>query len=287
MGVDVRVPATVANLGPGFDCLGVAIGAHLELRVSLGDRVEIVGGDPSIAIEDDLTHRAFLAAYAAVGQEAPAVRIEVLGSYPQGRGLGASAAAIIGGLVAARAAGDLDVTDSALARLAIRMEGHADNVLPALFGGLVLASGDGWIRFTPVPGVLPFLLVAPDRFVTAESRRVLPAEVPRADAVANAAATATLVAVLSGIEAPAALMMGTADRIHEPYRLPLLPETLDLHQGLRANGVAAALSGAGPSVVCLAAADAIDDAVQLARSLLPNGWEVIVPGWDLRGAQVR
>ncbi len=179
------------------------------------------------------------------------------------------------------------MADSELARLAIRIEGHADNVLPAMFGGLVLASGDGWIRFTPAPGVLPFILVAPGRFVTAESRRVLPAEVPRADAIANAAAAATLVAVLSGTEAPAALMMATADRIHEPYRLPLLPETLDLHQGLRAKGVAAALSGAGPSVVCLSASGAIEDEAALARTLLPAGWEVVVPGWDLHGAQVR
>jgi homoserine kinase len=287
MGVDVRVPATVANLGPGFDCLGVAVGVHLELNISLADKVEIVGGDPSISVEDDLTHRAFVSAFAAVGEEAPPVRIEVLGAFPQGRGLGASAAAIVGGLVGARAAGDLEVTDSELARLAIRMEGHADNVLPAMFGGLVLASADGWIRFTPASGVLPFVLVAPGRFVTAEARRALPAEVPRADAVANAAATATLVAVLSGLEPPAALMMATADRIHEPYRLPLLPETLDLHQGLRAQGVAAALSGAGPSVVCLSASGAIEDAVAVARTLLPEGWEVMVPGWDLQGAQVR
>jgi homoserine kinase len=287
MGVDVRVPATVANLGPGFDCLGVAVGVHLELSFSLADKVEIVGGDPSIPVEDDLTHRAFVSAYAAVGEEAPPVRIEVLGAYPQGRGLGASAAAIVGGLVGARAAGDLDVADSALARLAIRIEGHADNVLPAMFGGVVLASADGWIRLTPAPGVLPFVLVAPGRFVTAEARRALPAEVPRADAVANAAATAALVAVLSGLEPPAALMMATADRIHEPYRLPLLPETLDLHQELRAKGIAAALSGAGPSVVCLSASDAIEDAVALARTLLPAGWEVMVPGWDLHGAQVR
>jgi homoserine kinase len=215
------------------------------------------------------------------------VRIEVVGSYPQARGLGASAAAIVAGLVGARAAGELDLADAELARLAIRIEGHADNVLPALFGGVVVASSDGWIRFAPDPGVVPFILVAPDRFVTAESRRVLPAEVPRADAVANAAATAALVAVLSGLEPAAALMMATADRIHEPYRLPLLPETLDLHQGLRSKGVAAALSGAGPSVVCLSAAEDLEDAVGLARTLLPSGWEILVPGWDLDGAQVR
>lgn len=287
MGVDVRVPATVANLGPGFDCLGVAVGTHLELRISRAERVEITGGDPTIAIEDDLTHRAFVSAFAAAGRQAPPVRIEIVASYPQGRGLGASAAAIVAGLVGARAAGDLDLPDGELARLAIRIEGHADNVLPALFGGLVLASGDGWIRVVPDAGVLPLLLVARDRFVTAESRRVLPSEVPRADAVANAAATAALVAVLSGVEAPDALLMATADRIHEPYRLPLLPETLDLHQGLRARGIAAALSGAGPSVVCLVPAGRLDAATEIVESLLPAGWEVLAPGWDLAGAQVR
>jgi len=287
VGLDVKVPATAANLGPGFDCLGVALGTHLELRVSRSEKVEITGGDPSIALGDDLTHRAFVAAYSAVDQEAPAVHIEVVTTYPQGRGLGASAAAIVAGLVAARAAGDLELPDSELARLAIRIEGHADNVLPALFGGLLVASRDGWIRIIPDPGVLPMVLVARERFNTSESRRVLPAEVPRADAVANAAATAALVAVLSGLEPPAALMMATADRIHEPYRLPLLPETLGLHQALRAAGVAAALSGAGPSVVCLAASDSLGDAVDLARTLLPAGWEILTPGWDLHGAQVR
>src|SRR5258705_18029 len=181
MGIDVRVPATVANLGPGFDCLGVAVGLHLELRITHADKAETVGGDPSIPVEDDLTHRAFVSAYAAVGEQAPPVRIEGLGAYPPGRGLGASAPAIVAGRVGAAAA----------------------------------------------------------------------------------------------------LMMATGDRLREPYRLPLLPETLDLHQGLRAKGVAAALSGAGPSVVCLSASDAIEDEVALARTLLAPGWEVIVPGWDL------
>jgi homoserine kinase len=111
--------------------------------------------------------------------------------------------------------------------------------------------------------------------------------VPRADAVANAAATAALVLVLAGLEPADALLMATTDRIHEPYRLPLLPETLDLHQGLRAKGIAAALAGAGPSVVALVPAGALNEAVELARGLAPAGWNLLVPGWDLRGAQVR
>ena len=287
MGIDVRVPATVANLGPGFDCLGVAVGLHLQVSITKSAQPEVVGGDPAIDLADDLTHRAFVSAFAAVGRPAPPVRIEVVAAYPQGRGLGASAAAIVAGLVGARAAGELELSDPDLAELAVRIEGHADNVLPALFGGLVLASGGGWLRIAPHAGIAPLVLVSREGFATTESRRVLPAEVPRADAVANAAATAALLAVLSGLEPAAALMMATADRLHEPYRLPLLPETADVHRGMRAQGVAAALSGAGPSVVCLAPAEALEAATAIARSLLPPGWQALTPGWDVQGAQVR
>lgn len=243
------------------------------------------GGDPAIAVGDDLTHRAFSEAYAAAGEPAPPVRIDVLAAYPPGRGLGASASAIVAGLVAARTMGDLNLPDSELARLAVRIEGHADNVLPALFGGLVLASKDGWLRFTPTPEIAPIICVARDPFATTDARRALPAEVALADAVANAAATAALVALLIGAESPEMLMMATVDRLHEPYRLPLMPESLALYRDLREEGIAAALSGAGPSVVALVAADRLEGAVESARRHAPEGWHVIAPGWDLRGAQ--
>lgn len=283
----VTVPATVANLGPGFDCLGVAVGTHLELAVARSERPEIAGGDPAIELEENLTYRAYRGAFAATGQPAPPVRIEVVASYPPARGLGASASAIVAGLVAARAIGGLDLPDHELAHLAVRLEGHADNVLPALFGGLVLASTDGWLRFTPTPSVAPLLCVARDPFRTADARRALPDQVARADAVANAAATAALVAVLTGTESPEMLMMATLDRLHEPYRLPLMPETLALYRDLRRDGIAAALSGAGPSIVALVDAGEVDGAVSIAQSHIPAGWHVLAPGWDLLGAQVR
>src|SRR2546423_15246177 len=117
MGVDVRVPATVANLGPGFDCLGVAVGLHLELRLSRAEKAETVGGDPSIPVENDLSHRAFVSAYAADGDEAPPARIEALRAYPHGRGLAARAPAILAGVVGALDPGDLHVAHSEQARL--------------------------------------------------------------------------------------------------------------------------------------------------------------------------
>lgn len=287
MDVEVRVPATVANMGPGFDCLGAAIGAHLRVRVSASEAPEVVGVGPPHPLPGNLTHRAFGAAFDAAGRETPPVRVEVLQTYPSARGMGASASAIVAGLVAARQVGDLELSDAELARLAIRTEGHADNVLPAMFGGVVLCAREGWMRIDPSAAISPLVCVAPKPFRTAEARRVLPAEVPRADAVGNAAAVAALVAVLTGVEPPEALMAATEDRLHEPYRLPLMPETQGLHASLRAKGVAAALAGAGPSIVCLVPAADIAESAAVARDLAPPGWDVLAPGWDTGGAQVR
>lgn len=287
MDIEVRVPATVANLGPGFDCLGVALATYLHLRAARSAVPEIAGKGRLRPPSENLTYQAFVVAFSAAGEEAPPMRFEALELYPSGRGMGASASAIVAGLVIARQVGDLKLSDADIARLAVRIEGHADNVLPALFGGLVLASREGWMRLEPAPTIAPVILVSGKALKTTEARAVLPAEVPRADAVANAAATAALVAVVTGQEDPAALLMATADRLHERYRLPLMPETLDLHQALRAEGIAAALAGAGPSLVCLVEAERVEESVGLARELAPEGWQVLTPGWELVGAQVR
>lgn len=287
--IAVRVPATTANLGPGFDCLGAALGLYLELAFEEAEAAQTVAEDPSFVagpVADDLTHRAFVGAFAAAGKPAPPVRVTVRRAYPAGRGLGASASAIVGGLVGARALGGLGLSDDELAGLAVRIEGHADNVLPALFGGLVLASaGLGWQRFAPAPAVRPIVLVAREAFATKVARLVLPDAVPRGDALANVAACAALVAVLAGLQPAGDLMAATEDRLHEPYRLPLMAETQVLHAGLRAAGVPAALSGAGPSVLVLVDAAAAGAAREVARGLLPPGWAMVDPGWDLGGAR--
>lgn len=287
MDFEVRVPATVANLGPGFDCLGVAVGVHLRLRIVPSEDFEVTGVGKIRHGDENLTQRSYLAAFEETGAKAVPVRFEYLEVYPSGRGLGASASAIVAGLVAARYAGDLDFDDAELVGLASRIEGHSDNVLPALFGGLVLSAHHGWSRFEPSPAIAPLLLVARDSFKTSEARRVLPADVPRADAVLNAAAVAMLVSAVTGGESPASLMPATEDRLHEPYRLPLMPETLDLHRTLRAEGIATALAGAGPSLICLTPSDRRVEVEALARKIAPAGWEVMSPPWDLSGAEIR
>jgi homoserine kinase len=285
--IEVKVPATVANVGPGFDCVGVALGVYLRLRISASDKIEVVGSQAERGFEDNLTLNAFGRAYEAVGETPPPIKVEEIEVYPSARGMGASASAIVAGLVAAKEFGGLELHDSELAKLAVAIEGHADNVLPAMFGGLVVNAEGGWLRLEPSEGLAPVIVIAPKKFRTEESRKILPAEVPREDAIANASATAALVLTLRGAHPPEALMASTEDRLHEPYRLPLMPDTLDLHRSLRDEGIAAALAGSGPSVICIVESDQLDERVKAIRKIADESWEVISPGWDTFGAQVR
>lgn len=282
----VSVPASSANLGPGFDCLGVALGVYLEVRFTPSHVSEITGRGRQRSVKDSLIFRSYQAAFRAAEAEPADVKIEVLQSYPSAKGMGASASAIVAGLVGARALGGLDLSTEALAELAVEIEGHADNVLPALLGGLVLTVGDGWSRLAPSEKVAPLVLVAASGYKTEEARKVVPRTIAVEDAVANTSAAAALVLILSGHSDPSGLMDATADRIHEPFRLPLMPESHDLHLSLRARGIATALSGAGPSLICLVPSEQIQDAAQTAQDLLPQGWALLRPGWDLRGARV-
>lgn len=287
MDVEVRVPATSANLGPGFDCLGVALGIYLRIRFTSAPRSEIAGVGRHHPLDRNLTYRSFVAAYEQAGKRAPAVRLETLEDYPSARGLGASASAIVAGLTAARWIGQLDLSDEALAEMATDIEGHPDNVLPALVGGLVLSLSTGWLRLEPTTAISPLLLVAREKFKTGKARRVLPPEVSREDAVAAASSASALVAVLAGHAGAEWLMAGTEDRLHEPYRLPLMPETMTLRQELRQAGVATALSGAGPSLISLVESRDKDRATEVMSTLMPQGWTLLSPGWDLEGAKVR
>ncbi|HEX2053575.1 MAG TPA: homoserine kinase [Actinomycetota bacterium] len=283
---EVRVPATAANLGPGFDVLGVALGSYLTIRFSEAERSTIAGKGRLHPIPDNLTYRAFMAAYEKAGAEAPQVRIETVGVYPSARGMGASASAIVAGLVGARALGSLDLSDDDLARLATSIEGHPDNVLPALFGGLVLSLAGTWINLEPSPDISPIILVAKDRFRTGAARKVVPGQLSRADAIANASATAALVLILTGGTGVDNLMAATEDRMHEPYRLPLMPATQKVHRDLRSAGIATTMSGAGPSLIAMVPSIELPRAAQLVKGTVPEGWQVLTPGWDRGGAQV-
>ena len=290
--VRVSVPATSANLGPGFDSLGLALGLRDELVgevVEDGLLVEVSGAGAEEVSRDEehLVVRSMRAGFAALEAEPPGLRLSCTNRIPHARGLGSSSAAIVGGLVLARALvthGADELDDDALLQLAASLEGHPDNVAPALYGGFVISGREGG-RFYAVPsavsGVGVVVFVPPTAVSTERARGLLPATVPHAEAAADAGRAALLVAALAG--APAHLFAATRDYLHQEYRRAAMPETLDLVDVLRADAVAAVVSGAGPSV--LAFTDGARDAGALLEAA-PVGWEAHVLEVDATGARI-
>lgn len=282
--VGVTVPATSANLGPGFDCLGLALDLRDELRAELldggDDRVEIeVTGEGAGEVPQDRTHlvvRAMDATFARAGVDPPGLRLRCRNRIPHSRGLGSSSAAIVAGIALAnallpeRARAD----DTAMLRLANAIEGHPDNVAPALLGGFVVSGQDDedvWARRVPLAsGLGAVALVPPEGVRTEVARGLLPATVPHAAAAANSGRTALLVAALTG--APELLLRATEDFLHQSYRRPAMPASLDLVEQLRARGVPAVVSGAGPTVLALTGLGL--PAAGATTTMAPAGWRV-------------
>lgn len=259
MKVKVSVPATSANLGPGFDSLGLALQIYNELTLSIaaGSRPEVkISGEGAALLPRDGSHlslRAADALFEAAGLAPPIWNLIQHNRIPLASGLGSSAAAIVGGLHAANLFLPEPFNRERLLELAVELEGHPDNVAPALLGGLVICCRDRgrWrtLRALPAPG-LSLLLALPDlTFSTIGARQVLPERVLRSDAVFNLGRTAALTAaLLAGTEEP--LGWATEDRLHQPYRLPLIPGAeAALAAARRAGAGGAAISGAGPSII--------------------------------------
>lgn len=262
-GIAVRVPATTANLGPGFDAYGAALSLHLhaELRDAdgAGGRVVTAGeGRGDLATTDDnLLWRAFLALCAHAGRSPPDVGVAVSNAIPLERGLGSSSAAIVAGMGLAREALGVRIGDLDLVRLAAEMEGHPDNVAPAVVGGLVCVTpaGDGGAptvrRVQPHARLVPVVFVPRERQSTSEARASLPERFDREDVATQAARAGHVIGGLAGLwpVAPGAAV----DRVHEPARVALRPQAGVLLDALRGAGIHAWLSGAGPSVAAAVA----------------------------------
>jgi homoserine kinase len=264
--VRVRVPATSANLGAGFDALGLALSLHDEVDAQAcpsGLSIEISGegADLAGAGEEHLVVRAMRAAFEVTGGQPPGIALRCLNRIPHGRGLGSSAAAIVAGILAARALaprGPDQLPDDAMFRLAAGVEGHPDNVAACLAGGLTVAwtavGGPRMMRLEPVPWITPVVCVAPSPVRTQVARGLLPDAVPHPEAAANAGRSALLVAALAQrgagpAETMAILLDATEDWLHQGYRASAMPETHVLLHKLRAAGLPAVVSGAGPSVL--------------------------------------
>lgn len=288
--VVVEVPATSANLGPGFDSLGLALGVGDTLRARAYDgplRIEVTGsGEGEVPLDArHLVWRAMEQTFALADVEAPGVRLTCANVIPHARGMGSSSAAIVGGIALARALMvDDPLDDDAALDLANRIEGHPDNVAPAQLGGFTIAGVRAGrvvvARLDVAPGIGGVVFVPPTPVETEVARGLLPASVPHADAAANAGAAALLVAALTG--RPDLLLPGTEDLLHQGYRRPAMPQSLELIEALRADGVAAVVSGAGPSVLALCA-DA--DVAELVRRT-PTGWAHHTPVIGAPGVRV-
>jgi homoserine kinase len=311
----VRVPATSANLGPGFDALGLALALHDDLDVrALGSPdvvVEVTGeGAGEVPLgEEHLVVRALRLALDHAGAPQTGLHLTCVNRIPHGRGLGSSAAAVVGGIMLARAliAEPEALDDDAVLGLATALEGHPDNAAPAILGGATIAwletgdvsrarSGAGLtpavrpraIRIAVHDDVRPVVIVPSSRLATQTARGVLPSTVPHADAASQAGRAALLVEALG--RRPDLLLPATQDRLHQGYRRAVMPDSLALVDALRSRGVAAVVSGAGPSVLVLARrgddgrTDA-DDAIAAAFGGQMGGWRVLRPGVDVDGAR--
>jgi homoserine kinase len=297
--VSVSTPASTANLGAGFDCLGLAL--NLRNVVELWDtgrgsglEIDIEGEGEDLLPTDDsnLVYRAAERIFARLGKRPSGLlRLHAVNGIPLGSGMGSSAATIVGGLVAANALVEGGLAREEILRLAYEMEGHPDNAAAALYGGLTLVSASGdelMARAVAVPPMRVVIVLPEMRLSTAEARAALPAQVPLADAVYNLGhALFTVQALAAGDDA--LLSWAVGDRLHQPYRQRLIPGYATvIAEARKAGATAVALSGAGPSMVAFAAArhDQVAAAMQAAFQVNGLKSRAFVVPVDRQGVQV-
>ncbi|ROQ63864.1 homoserine kinase [Rathayibacter sp. PhB152] len=304
--VHVKVPATSANLGPGFDTLGLALSAYDELEVTAvtatGARVSVHGvGEGEVPTDEtNLVVQAIAYTFADQRQEMPGIEVTARNIIPHGRGMGSSGAAIVSGIMAAKGLldGIVELDSDDLLRIATEMEGHPDNVAPALFGGLTIAwvepGAEGGPEAPLRPrskklmvhrGVSPVVFVPEHTMSTRLARSLQPISVPHEDAVFNVSRSSLLIAAL--IQSPELLFAATEDKLHQNYRAAAMPQTSELIALLRSHGYAAVVSGAGPSVLVLCS----DPAQRLAAADLVakeahTPWRAHMLAVDFKGATV-
>ncbi|EMY33295.1 homoserine kinase [Arthrobacter crystallopoietes BAB-32] len=300
--VSVRVPATSANLGPGFDSLGLAVTLYDHVQVESTDDGVFsaeVAGEGSAELPRDGSHLILATirdTLGRVGYESTGLRLQAENVIPHGRGLGSSAAAIVSAVLLANAllpAGDR-LSDQEVLQLCSAQEGHPDNVAPALAGRLAISWETGGSFFSTAvdvhPDIVPIVAIPSYELSTETARNLLPVSVPHHVAAANAGRAALLVQALT--RDPALLLPATVDALHQSHRAPAMAPSADLMQALRANGFASVVSGAGPTVMTLAdgrrQADQVLEQIHstVSASAMPDGWRVLELAVDTDGAKV-
>lgn len=299
----MTVPATTANLGPGFDCLGAALSLHNTFTFSVLDSssgylpgtvhitVSGVGAEGVDTQSNNLAYQAFCAFYEDLGQTPPAIHLAIALNIPLARGLGSSATAIVGGLMGANELAGMPMTQEAILKRAIALEGHPDNVVPALLGGcqLSVAAEENWM-ICEIPwqsSIVPVVAIPDFELSTQSARAVLPQQYSREDAIYNAA---HLGLVLRGLETGRAdwLRVALGDRIHQPYRKALIPDYDAVRDGaLAAGACGVVISGAGPTLLALTELEHVDAVVDaLTTAWATQRVRVLPLSLESKGAQV-
>jgi len=285
----ITVPASTANLGPGFDTFGLALALHdvVEVEVTAsGLSVEVIdagAGDMSGVPTDEshLVVRALRRACRHLDVSVPGLALRCHNAIPHARGLGSSAAAVVAGIAAGYALAGKDVDEGAL-QLASEFEGHADNAAASLLGGFVVAWQSGTTfhaeRLEPHAAIRPVVAVPEERSSTDQTRGLLPDYVPHGDAAFTASRSALTVHAVTS--RPDLLFAATEDRLHQEYREPAYPASVRLMRALRARGVAAVISGAGPTVLALTTTGILPDGVDV------TGFEVMPLPVDPNGVRL-
>lgn len=290
MKVSVKVPATTANLGPGFDCMGMALPVYntitIEETVLPGTGIEINAINDDASTDDllfehipldetSIIYKAVELLYNSIGQTPSELKITVQSQIPIARGLGSSASVIVGGLIAANELLGKPADEVALLSIATEVEGHPDNVTPAIVGGLVITSqeDDGSIVYKKLdwPEEWNITVCVPDYELSTDiSRSVLPKEVPMADAVFNAKRLGMFVHAVHTKDAEL-MKLALQDKLHQPYRMKLVPGLDKIMENLKheENVLGCVLSGAGPSIIVISQKNGLDKI----KSIVKDTWE--------------
>ena len=289
--VTIRVPATTANLGPGFDAFGCALGLYTDVTFEeTAWGLEITGCDEAFAGPDNMAYTSFCAVLASMNVEVKGVKIHIDSNIPICRGLGSSAALLVAGAMGANVLHGNKLSTQGLLNITNAMEGHPDNLAPAFYGGLTASMVDNGLPVTvnfPLHPDWEILALIPEfNLPTAKARAVLPEQVNRADAIYNVAHGAM---VLKALELGDEKLLRTAmqDRIHQNYRKHLIPDYEKIEALVRTTGAAFCLSGAGPTLLCITRNPGLEE--KLAKKLeeiTEANWTMLPLHVEFQGAHV-
>ena len=289
--VTIRVPATTANLGPGFDAFGCALSLYTDVTFEeMESGLEITGCDEAYTGPDNMAYTSYCAVLASLSEEIRGVKIHIESQIPVCRGLGSSAALLVAGAMGANVLRGNKLSTQGLLNITNAMEGHPDNLAPAFFGGLTASMVDNGLPVTvnfPLHPDWEFLALVPDfDLPTPLARSVLPTEYDRADAVYNIAHGAL---VLKALELGDEKLLRNAmqDRIHQPYRKKMITDYDQIESLIRTTGAAFCVSGAGPTLLCITRNEGLEEKLAAKLpSITQANWEMLPLHIDFEGARV-